>query len=310
MQDAQTQTGVAESPPESLYLDTERGRWHALSLGAGERTLIWLHANGFNARTYLPLLRQFSAALPGWRILAPDLRGHGRSQLPADPSQLKSWQLFADDMQALLQQVPGELVLAGHSLGGTVATATAARLDQRLKGLCLVEPVLLPPALVTLTSAMKRLGLKRSLGLAKQARHRRAQFTSPEQAYTGYRGRGIFADWPEEYLRGYLADGLEDCADGGVRLSCDPIWEAAVFDSYLSTVWRHLKTLKCPLVVAAGTPPKSTLRGSARDLLPRLKCAPELTIFADAGHFLPMQRPAEITAWITQAAQRLASLPG
>ena len=42
--------------------------------------LIFVHANGFNAYTYRSLLQPLSGAL---RIWAPDLRGHGRTGLPA-----------------------------------------------------------------------------------------------------------------------------------------------------------------------------------------------------------------------------------
>jgi pimeloyl-ACP methyl ester carboxylesterase len=52
----------------------------------------------------------------GWRVLAPDLRGHGESEWSADG--VYDLDLFADDLRAIVDGLGGAPVLVGASLGG------------------------------------------------------------------------------------------------------------------------------------------------------------------------------------------------
>ena len=71
-----------------------------------------------------------------YRLIAPDLRGHGDSE--ATPG-LYSMELLADDILALLEalQINQPIVLGGLSMGGYVAMAFARRYPERLAGLLL-----------------------------------------------------------------------------------------------------------------------------------------------------------------------------
>ena len=79
--------------------------------------LIFVHANGFNAYTYRSLLQPLSGAL---RIWAPDLRGHGRTRLPARPEGRRSWKDHRDDLIALLDAAPPELAAGLRDRAGAV----------------------------------------------------------------------------------------------------------------------------------------------------------------------------------------------
>ena len=79
-----------------------------------------------------------------FRVVAYDLRGHGRSGQPANGAYNDD--LLADDMQAVLDAMlpPGELCLAaGHSLGGMTIVSWAGRFPEsvhfRLAGVALVN---------------------------------------------------------------------------------------------------------------------------------------------------------------------------
>lgn len=76
-------------------------------------------------------------ALPGVRVVAPDLRGRGRSAgLPA-PYGLER---HADDLVQVLDHLDlDDVVLVGHSMGAFVATTLAARIGSRASGLVLVD---------------------------------------------------------------------------------------------------------------------------------------------------------------------------
>jgi pimeloyl-ACP methyl ester carboxylesterase len=97
---------VAVSRGAELVADTwgdERSRPLILLHGGGQTRAAWGEAG---ARL---------AAL-GWRVLAPDLRGHGDSDWSADGAY--DLDLFADDVRALVAATAGRPVVVGASLGG------------------------------------------------------------------------------------------------------------------------------------------------------------------------------------------------
>jgi pimeloyl-ACP methyl ester carboxylesterase len=110
------------------------GEMAALEFGPQDRAIdvIFVHANGFNAQTYNTLLAPLAAGL---RILAIDQRGHGASLLAAKAEGRRSWIDLRDDLIALLEVLDGPpVVLAGHSMGGTVSLLTAAERSRQGAG--------------------------------------------------------------------------------------------------------------------------------------------------------------------------------
>ncbi len=70
------------------------------------------------------------------RVLVPDLRGHGRSDVPGAPWTIAD---LADDLFAILQQLSiPKFMLAGFSMGGMAAADFALRYGARLTGLALI----------------------------------------------------------------------------------------------------------------------------------------------------------------------------
>lgn len=208
------------------------GTLAALAFGPAERPvdLVFAHANGFNAMTYRQLLAPLGGA--GWHVLAIDQRGHGLSQLSADPDPAPhSWLRYRDDLLALFDALGGPpRVLAGHSMGGTASVLAAAALHARgaaVPALVLLDPVLVPvrPG----ESGDVDWVAPEQSPLVRGALRRNDRFDSPEAALASYRGRGAFKTWPEALIVDYLRDGLQPAAEGGWRLSCAPAWEAANF---------------------------------------------------------------------------------
>jgi len=81
---------------------------------------------------------QISELAPSYRIVAPDLRGHGDS--PAPPG-VYTMDEMADDVLELVDalEIAGPIVLGGLSMGGYVAFSIMAHYPHRIRGLILMD---------------------------------------------------------------------------------------------------------------------------------------------------------------------------
>ncbi|HJW68448.1 MAG TPA: alpha/beta hydrolase [Candidatus Binatia bacterium] len=101
----------------------------------GDPTALLVHGNGGHAHWWTPLV---PALVPGWRLVVPDLRGHGESEWP----QVPAYRLddFADDLAVIHRTLaPGPTALVGHSMGGRIALGYAARNPAEVRGLALLD---------------------------------------------------------------------------------------------------------------------------------------------------------------------------
>lgn len=264
------------------------GALSVLELGRtdGPVDLIFLHANGFNASTYRPLLAPLAE---GRRIWAIDQRGHGLTDLPADPAGRRGWQDLRGDLVALLDGLEGRPLLAGHSMGGTVSLLAAARRPHRVRGLVLVDPVIWTrgTALAFNLPGMARFAER--IPLVRNARKRRADFPDHEAALKAYRGRGAFQNWPDAVLDAYLETGLRPSGDG-LTLACRPDWEASGYGAQAHDPWGAMARFRGPVhILRAQT--GSTCRVPDRPLgLPHVQSE----ILPGATHFLPMLTPGVV----------------
>ena len=89
-----------------------------------------LLTHGFGASSHM-FASTVAALAPSWTAIAWDMRGHGRSEVSADPSAY-SVAASLGDLATLLDEAGAErAVLLGHSLGGYLSLAYAlARPDQ------------------------------------------------------------------------------------------------------------------------------------------------------------------------------------
>lgn len=85
----------------------------------------------------IPLLGQH------YRVIAPDLRGHGDSDAP--DGEFYGMEQFAEDLLALLDQLKLDQVsLFGHSLGGYITLAFAEKYPKRLRAFGLIHSTAYP----------------------------------------------------------------------------------------------------------------------------------------------------------------------
>ncbi len=112
---------------------------------AGRPLVVFVHGWGASAYFYRKLLPLVVDS--GYRVAAIDLRGHGGSDKPRDPS-LYSAPAMADHLEAVIESLAvgdAAAALVAHSLGGGVALDVASRRPELLSSLTLLAPVGLAP---------------------------------------------------------------------------------------------------------------------------------------------------------------------
>lgn len=293
--------------------ETPEGDMAALEFGDPAKKLaaLWLHATGFNAMTYQSILAPLGLRT---KVQAVDLRGHGRTTLPAQPNKLKSWKRYRDDVIAFLdREAPvNSVVLGGHSMGGAVALMVAGARPEKVAGLVLVDPVILPQ---TYYMAMHTIPFRRgSHHMARQARRRRNKFDSREHIQYKYKGRGAFATWRDPFLEDYILDAF-DRTDGNDpdsdqqvwQLLCDPKWEAATFMAQRNRPWQALAQVKKHKIPITVLRPEqdSVMTDEVAARLTR-KC-PHLVLKerVNTTHFLPMEAPYDVREQLSTYISKL-----
>lgn len=253
--------------------------------------VMFLHATGFNAITYQSLLEPLGAQA---HVAAVDMRGHGRSKLPANPKRLNSWNRFRDDVIQILEQTsPKGAVLGGHSMGGTVALLVAAKRPDLVRALVLVDPVLAKPAYYRWRNLPLLGRIHATNALAKGALRRRRVFDSPGEAAEQLRGRGAFKTWRLPFLDDYVIDGVLRQDDGAFALACTPEWEAAVFQAHAYRPWtaiRRLRKKRMPLIVLQAEK-ESTAQPEMDNRVHAVRPDAAVTRVPGTTHFVPMERP-------------------
>jgi long-chain acyl-CoA synthetase len=99
-----------------------------------QRTLVFVHGFGGQASQWRYQLQHFAFAN---RVIALDLRGHGRSDQPRGDYSMRQ---IVDDVLAALDVlgVVGPVALVGHSFGGAVVTELAHACPERVERLILL----------------------------------------------------------------------------------------------------------------------------------------------------------------------------
>ena len=125
-------------PPTSHTLRTPRQTTTYLQSGPGDGPLmIFLH--GWPSMALMWRAQMDAFAAEGWRCIAPDLRGHGRSFAPEDASAYAMEEIVAD-MVELHDHLGSEAALwVGHDWGSAVVGAVAAHAPERSCGSVLVS---------------------------------------------------------------------------------------------------------------------------------------------------------------------------
>ncbi len=264
--------------------------------GGSGQIINLLPANGFPPETYIPLLRPLTD------------RYHVISMLPRafwgeqPPTELRQWDMLADDLLAGLEYHNLNNVIAiGHSFGGIASMIATIRQPERFGALCLLDPTLFRPEWLEGLEKMQQDGTITEFPLVQGAMRRRRTFPTIEDAFTYFRGKRLFTDWPDNHLQLFAVYGTQPTASGERELRWSPEWEAYYFSTGFTRSWEvapKLHNLLPILAIGGGTTDTYVpeIAAMLRDILPE-------AAFADVpghGHLFPQSAPEATTAIISK----------
>ncbi|SDG18971.1 proline iminopeptidase [Dyadobacter soli] len=110
---------------------------HVREYGQGKPVVLLAGGPGFNAAYLEPIWK----ALPQYRFVVPDQRGTGSSVVDRLDSSVINVNQYVEDLELMRKQLHiDKLMLAGHSWGGMLALAYAARYPRNVDRLVLLGP--------------------------------------------------------------------------------------------------------------------------------------------------------------------------
>ena len=274
---------------------------HAEQFGPEEgETVVLVHGWTENLSVWTHVIRELAA--DGSRVVALDLRGHGKSQ-PAREGDY-SITRYGEDVQAALEQcLPGDrrALIAGHSLGAMsiVAWAEQADVGHRIKAAALIntgfgdlstEHLLVPvPGLARTINKVVPAG--RVLG----ARGPLPRFSTPISyaviRYVAF-GRAATPAQVAFYERMLAVCPPRARASTGVALA-----ELELHDA--------LAQLAVPTLVLAGEKDRLTPPSHARRVAELLPDLHQLIVLEDTGHMAPLERPREVCDALRELTDRV-----
>jgi pimeloyl-ACP methyl ester carboxylesterase len=246
---------------------------------------LFVHGWGVSSYTYHRNLRPVAdAGVPAWAF---DLKGHGYSDKPLDPSAYTLDALAGHVVEVLDALGLARAVLVGHSMGGGIAVRVATSAPERVAGLVLLAPVgfgsvnlarlaewLLPKPLDTVLPYLAwRTATRVALALAYGSGAR----PSP---------RDVDEYWAP---------------------TADPAFVRVIREVTRAVDWRpgrpeELARVRCPAVVMFGTADR-IVRGDSAETYVRCLREARLELIRGAGHVLPEEVPDRVNETVVACAR-------
>ena len=256
----------------------------------GRRDVVLVHAAGLHGQVWLPLVEHLG---PGFRAVAPDVRGHGESGAP--PEGGLPWADLAADLLAVVDGLGLHRPLGvGHSSGASLLLLAEERRPGTFAALYCIEPIG--------TAVDDPPPPDHAHPMSERARRRREVFASRQEAFEVFAGKPPLSDAAPEALRAYVEHGFVDAGEGGgVRLRCRPAHEAATYAHGLShPAFRDLGRVACPVVLACGGRSATVTPQTLEVWKDRLPDA-TVEVLEGLGHLAPLEDPAGVAGAVVRA---------
>jgi 3-oxoadipate enol-lactonase len=243
------------------YGDRGRGR---------ETTLLLVHGFPLDRRLWAAQARAFAAAA---RVVTPDLRAHGKSEIVPGPLTMDQ---HADDLVALLDHLKiRRAVVGGLSMGGYIAFAFWRRHPDRVQGLILADTRAEPDSAAAQTGRDAAIARVQQTGAAAYADEMLPRLLAPDSLASVKivgTARRMMAEQPVAGMSGALG-GLRDRSDSRSTLL----------------------TITVPTLVVVGESDMITPPADAQAMTAMIPGA-RLVVIPKAGHLSPLENPRAFNA--------------
>ncbi len=228
--------------------------------GTGDHLLL-LHYFGGSSQSWREVIEGVGTA----RCVAPDLRGFGESGAPPIGYSVDD---YADDLEALIRLLALErFTVVGHSMGGKIALALAARRPAGLRALVLVAPS--PPT---------------PEPMEEEEREQLLQTHGQRQAALDTIRKITFRPLPQPQLERSISDTLRSSPAG---------WRAWLEHGSLEDISDRMAQIDVPVSIIAGEHDPVISRALIeQEVVPYLSgTAPRVDILPKLGHLVPLEAP-------------------
>lgn len=242
--------------------------------------LVFLHYWGGSRPTWQPMLARLH---PHQAFVTYDQRGWGDSVNARGPYDMER---LADDAQSVIATLRyTDYILVGHSMGGKVAQALAARRPTGLAGVVLVAPA--PATPVGSTEELQQLTMH--------------AYDDEQTVQQSIDRMLTYQPLAAELRKKIVEDSLR--AGEEARLA----WPKY---GLVQDVSAGLSDVDIPILMLAGNQDRvEPLAVLADNLLPLMSHA-SVTVLEDTGHLSPLEVPDQVASHITTFIAQLNELPG
>jgi pimeloyl-ACP methyl ester carboxylesterase len=241
--------------------------------GTGSPPILFVHGYSCDSHDWMWQLPHFAGT---HRVIAVDLRGHGRSSAPAKGFEART---FAHDLAGLIEGLGcGPVVAIGHSLGGVVVSALAVEHPSLVQAVVSVDPGYLVPD-EALPMVRELLG-----GLDDD----------PVTTVQELLGNSSYTPASPPHLRSWHLRRVAGVPPHVLRETGTALLGGPEALPYRSVSEKYLQGRQCPVLALHATPDRAALEAT---LLtdPRSKAM----VWEGSGHWLHQERPGEFN-WVVE----------
>jgi pimeloyl-ACP methyl ester carboxylesterase len=250
-------------------------RANYVDFGSGEREpLVLVHGLGGQWQNWLENIPRLGQER---RVIAPDLPGHGVSEMPADRISIPGYGRFVD---ALCEKLGlSTIALVGNSMGGFVAAETAIQFPNLVERLALVSAAGITSANVLSAPAMTVGRIATAITAYTAARHQ----AIARRPVTRHFALALVARHPSKLKYDLAWEGL---FKGTGKPGFDDALRACISYDYRD----RLGEISCPTLIVWGEKDSVVSVEDAHEY-ERLIPGSEKVVMEDTGHVSQLERP-------------------
>ncbi len=206
--------------------------------------IYFTHANGFPSGCY----RKFLSALQDeYPVGFLEQVGHDPDYPVTD-----NWEyLVAEILQDIRSRYDVPVIAMGHSMGGLLSYAAAARHPEYFKAVILLDAPVFGILKSQLIRLLKRLDLMHHITPARLTKRRRHHWETQQDAINYLRARKVYQHFDEDCLRDYAQHGMEQTAEG-VALKFDRDIEHDIYQTFPDNLRGMRRHISCPIMLLFG----------------------------------------------------------